>query len=796
MLLPAAAEAAALERPPAAAWIEAETAAPAEGLRSSAEKLASGGALLGLHCDKTPAIACRWTFQLDDVGGPLNLFIRYAAPHECRLELALDGIDAGTLMLTSTGGWGHREGEWGWGVLAVPRGVAAGQHRLTLRTTAASTPINLDCLGLARGGPVKEQRFEPADVDAATAAAVTLPAWQAGPGQQQSFEIGRSRAVIYGGAAGAARFYAAELLPAIFERTLLFQRWPADMRGRRLDWIFTGPEGGFTVSIGQSTVRLTQRYYNSYGLNDLRGDKVKPGRHPEKTWRDDAVAYRGELQAVTVELGADLQVAVRLNGRELLRQPCLLDVQQHQVALLGGEGVLRGSLLWPPVRAVDVKIDPRAKFQTMLGFGGIGAPMAYAMLSPEGKCRWWELVAQYNLLIQREYPIGTRLSPALDNWDNRADATPHYYADNFPNGEISDFGYLRTIRALGGMVWFEFWGLPPWTAAKASQDGRGERPEAKTQADRPAVDLERYTQAVVGYCRASRAKAGAAPEVVGIQNEVPHPAEEYQRMTLALRGALDRAGFPGVKIHLSDDGALRGGIQRARAVRGCEAAWRATDYAASHVYDFQDCLEDIDKFDATIAEWNAAVAGKPFLSTEICVNNPRYQVASYRLALALGQLYHKNLTLMNAEAICYCWTLLNVVQPSYGWTRALAVPDLTHGGVPVASSNQLRVFGAFSRRVRRGMTRLGAVSGQKELLVTAFQGAAGATVLLLNRGTAPCRVTIEGLGGFREMELVDPYHENAVQPAQPGAVWVAPGTVVTLSSVALGRLPEHFAPAD
>jgi hypothetical protein len=267
-------------------------------------------------------------------------------------------------------------------------------------------------------------------------------------------------------------------------------------------------------------------------------------------------------------------------------------------------------------------------------------------------------------------------------------------------------------------------------------------------------------------------------------------------MTLALRAALDQAGFRQVKIHLSDDGSLRGGIARATAVRGCEAAWRATDYAASHVYDFQDCLENLDKFDATVAAWNAAVAGKPFLSSEICVNSPRYQVASYRLALGLGQLYHKNLTMMNAEAICYCWTLLNVVQPSYGWTRALAVPDLTHGGMPVASSNQLRVFGAFSRRIRRGMTRLGVAGGEKDLLVAAFQGAGGATVVLLNRGTAPCRVSIQGLDGFRELELTDPYHENAVQPAPPGPVWVPPGAVVTLSSVALGRLGERFVPAD
>ena len=795
LALSLAAEAAPLGRPQAAVWIEAETAAPADGLTTAAEKLSSGGALLGVHCDKTPAISCQWAFQLNQAAAPMNLFLRYATPRESRLELALDGINAGTLTLPATAGWGHREGQWAWRVFALRHDVAGGDHRLTLRTTAASNPLNLDCLGLARSGATNEGHLDPLTGAAATAASVTLPAWKAGPGERQGFEIGRGKAVIYGGGAAPARFYPTELLPAVFTRTLLIEHWPTPMQGRSLAWIFTGPEGGFTVSITESTVRLAQRFYNSYGLNDLSGNRVKAARHPEKKWIEDAAVYRGALQAVTVELGANLEVAVRLNGREVLRQSCLLDIQQHQVAMLGGEGVLRGSLLSPPPRAASVKIDPQRRFQTMLGFGGIGTPMAYALLSPEGKRRWWELIAQYNLLIQREYPIGTRLHPAMDNWDNKADATPHYYADNFPNGEMSDFGYIRTIRSLGGMVWFEFWGLPPWTSTKAPQQGDGKAARNEKRRRGTSLALDQYARAVVGYCRASRAKAGAPPEVVGIQNEVGHPAEEYQQMTLALRRALDQAGFRDVKIHLSDDGVLKGGIQRAQAVRASAAAWQATEYVASHLYDFQNCMEDLDKFDATIAQWNAAVAGKPFLSTEICVNSPRYQVPSYRLALDLGQLYHKNLALLNAEAICYCWTILNVAQPSYGWTRALFVPELTRGGVPVPSSNQLRVFGAFSRRVRRGMTRLGVENGDKDLLVVAFQGAEGATVVLLNRGPAPCRVSIQGLAGFTEMELADPYHENAVQPAPPGAVLVAPGSLVTLTNVALGHLPEHFSTA-
>jgi O-glycosyl hydrolase len=624
----------------------------------------------------------------------------------------------------------------------------------------------------------------------------TLPQWTAGPGEQQDFEIGRNKAVIYGGAAGTARFYPNEALPAAFHRTLAIKEWPAERKGCSLEWIFTGPEGGFTVSITESSVRLAQRYYNSIGLCEIGGKSIKAGRHPEKKWIEDTVEYQGTLQAVTVDLGANLQVALRLNGREVLRQPCLFDVHQHQVAMLGGDGVLHASMLAAPVRAASVAIDSAKKYQTMIGFGGIGTPTAYAMLSPEGKQRWWELVAQYNLLIQREYPIGTRLNPAMDNWDRLTDATPHYYADNLPNGEMTDFGYIKTIRKLGGMVWFEFWGLPPWANAKTSQPAAGTADKKQKKPPRPPVDLDQYVRAVVGYCQASRAKVGVPPEVVGVQNEVPHPAEEYQQMTIALRRALDAAGFQDVKIHLSDDSTLKGGIHRAQAIRDSQAAWQATDYVASHVYDYQGCLEDIDKFDATIAQWNAVANGKPFLSTEICVNRPNYQVSSYRLAFVLGELYHKNLAMMDAQAICYCWTLLNVVQPSYGWTRSLCVPDVSRGGVPVASSNQLRVFGAFSRRIKRGMARIEAQCTDKDLLATAFQGSDGATIVLLNRGTSPCRVSIQGLSGLKEMEVADPYHENEMQPAPQGELLVSPGSVVTLTSAALGRLPEGFAIAD
>lgn len=568
---------------------------------------------------------------------------------------------------------------------------------------------------------------------------------------------------IWGGGAGA-RHYFDELLPALFERTLEIET--ADDGG--LEWIFTGDRGGLTISVQTGRVELVQRYYDSPAFNEIAGGK--PPRHPE--WRAPAAAvnFSGTLRAMTVTLDHRFGLTLALNGREALRQTCWFEVSRHQLRLDGG-AALAGRLLSPGAAKASIRIDPAHRHQEMVGFGGITTPTAYAQLGGEGRRRWRQLLCEYNLLIQREYPNGQRLNEAMDNWDRLADATPHYYGDNFPNGEISDFDYIKDLRRLGGQVWFEFWALPPWV---------GE-------------DVEKYAAAVVNYCRTSVRKAGAPPEIVGIQNEVPQKPEQWHRMTLALRRHLDEAGFKSVRIHMSDDGVLAGGIRRAEAFRANADVWAAVDYAASHMYDYQKHFTSPDDFDVTIKKWREAIGDKPFLSTELCVNDSRYQLPSYRLALSMGQLYHKNLTLADAAAICYCWTLLNVEQPSYGWTRALCVPDPGAGFVPVASSHQLRVFGAYSRRVHRGMIRVDAIADDDDLLVAAFDGGeARATVVALNRGSRPLDLDIRWPGArFTEIEMVDPYHPNSVRPFDPKAVpTILPGAIMTLTSAPLGRFRE------
>jgi len=603
--------------------------------------------------------------------------------------------------------------------------------------------------GMAHGEPLPEWQC-PADV--------VVTAFELGEGKGEFHAWGRGRDL---------RVFFDEFLPALFERTIVLDEF---VPGTKLLWIFTGPRGGCTVTIGSDEVSLHQRYYDSFAFNHIN---KKNARHPEWQTTPEKAIFDGSLKAVTVTMDHKLGFLVALNGRTVLHQECLFDMSRHQLRLAGGKGNVKGKMLEPTPESVTVHVDPTTRYQTMIGFGGIATPTAYAQLSEEGKRRWWKLLREYNLLIQREYPIGRRLNRQMDNWDVLADATPHYYGDNFPNGEISDFDYIRKIRELGGNVWFEFWALPPWVGG----------------------DVEKYAKAMVRYCQASKERAGAPPDVVGIQNEVDQSASMFHDMTLSLRRRLDGAGFESVRIHMSDSGPLAGGIERAKKFLASEQAWAAIDYSATHMYDYQGFFTDPDGYDGRLAKWKELTGDKPFLSTELCINDSKYQWLTYRVALTMGQLYHKNLVLADASAICYCWTLLNVEQPSYGGTRSLCVPDRTHGFMPAASSYQLRVFGAFSRRIREGMVRVGAETDSDDLLVSAFAGEGRAgTVVILNRSTNPRRLQVLWPKvKFTEIEWVDPYHENDVQkisatlPDGATEVVVDPGAIVTLTSVALGR---------
>jgi hypothetical protein len=89
------------------------------------------------------------------------------------------------------------------------------------------------------------------------------------------------------------------------------------------------------------------------------------------------------------------------------------------------------------------------------------------------------------------------------------------------------------------------------------------------------------------------------------------------------------------------------------------------------------------------------------------------------------------------------------------------------------------------------MIRVDAKTDDVDLLVSAFDGNAGArTLVLLNRSTKPKTVEIVWpQAKFATLELTDPYHQNEVRNAPEGGhISIEPGAIVTLSTAPLGSL--------
>jgi hypothetical protein len=291
---------------------------------------------------------------------------------------------------------------------------------------------------------------------------------------------------------------------------------------------------------------------------------------------------------------------------------------------------------------------------------------------------------------------------------------------------------------------------------------------------------------MVTYARIEKERTGRAPDVIGIQNEVQEPKEISFEMVKTLRRELDAAGFKEVKIHMPDASNTAVGTEAANALRSDPDVWSKIDIAASHEYDYQNYFADPDRFDDQLKALRQANGDKPYLATELAVNNIRLQSSSYRIAFDMGQLYHKNMTLMDAIGLAYCWLILDVEQPSFGATRSLLVPDRYHGDIPVASSYQLRVLGAYSRHLPEGMVRVDASSSNPDLLVSAYEGSGKTrTVIATNRGIAPQSLTVNWPGTtWNEMERVSQYSENNREPI-PAEIVIQPGEIVTLSTLVL-----------
>lgn len=591
--------------------------------------------------------------------------------------------------------------------------------------------------------------------------------WVAG----QEFCMNEHKLVeIWGAGKKIPGTYFDEYLPAFFERKLVFETF--ELKGSTFKWIFTGSNGGITLTIDKDSIELAQRYYDSFGFNKMRNQKLAAAPYPQSKFNSFKIAVAGlKISSISLAISHNLGLKLYVNDILTNEQVTQIDVSKHQLQILGAKANVCGKLQIPAAVTVKINVNAAKKYQEILGFGGITTPTAFNLLSNQGKAQWWDLLKAYNLLIQREYPVDQRLKADFSNWDNLKDAVPHYYGDNFPNGEVSDFAYNTKIQQMGGEVIFEFWQLPDWMVKK---EGTGTIPF-----------YDKYAAAIVNYCKTAKAKTGKAPIIVGIQNERVQPTEVWHGMTNQLRKALDDNGFRDVKIHMHNSSNFNGGIKALKAFSSNDTAWSKIDYTASNLYDYQDYFTNPDGFDKLTKSWNDLLKQpleKPFISTEMCINSPAYQSGSYRIAFLMGELYHKNMVDLNATVLMYCWLLVNNVQPSYTASRSLFTIDESRNNTPKASSFQLRVFGAFSRNLLKGFQRVETSSSDQDLLITAYKKAKKNVVILLNRGTMPKEINLNDLPQVTYLEITSPYQENTKQELEKNnnSLKIEPGNIVTL----------------
>lgn len=566
------------------------------------------------------------------------------------------------------------------------------------------------------------------------------------------------------GVATISGIYFDELLPAFFKRKIELTK--SEFKTSKLKWIFTGSDGGITVAINKDSIYLEQRYYDSFGLTKLQNSNVSNSRYPESQFTTFKTSFDEEVKSITLEINHSLGLKLVVNDKLIVEQSTQLDLSQHQLMVEGTDMDVCGSMQVPKAQTVNLKINESKKYQKILGFGGITSPVAYNLLSEDGKKKWWDYIREYNLLIQREYPIGSKLNQDFSNWDSLDDATPHYYGDNFPNGEISDFDYNAKIQDMGGFVVFEFWRLPDWMVYNSQKE----------------PNYEKYTEAMVNYCKTAKQKTGKAPKILGIQNEVSQSPEVWQKLTLELREALDKNGFDYVKIHMHNSNRLVNGIKALDAFTEKTKVWEAIDYSASNLYDYQNYFLNPDGYDEVIEKWHNSHNGqpaKPFISTELCINNGNYQSGSYRVAFLMGELYHKNMVDLNAISLMYCWLLINNTQPSFSASRSLFAFDESMEN-PKASSFQLRIFGAFSKHLHQDYERIQISSSDENLLVSAYQRGDETTVIVLNRDISPKKINLTEFKNISQMEVVSQYKEKSIiKLNDKGEIVLEPGTIAT-----------------
>ena len=579
-------------------------------------------------------------------------------------------------------------------------------------------------------------------------------------------------------------------LPALFDRTLTFTELNLTADSR-LEWTFTGTQGICKIALYRDRLSLITLFHDSFSCHEGEPLHWSPwerlSRPPEQEWSNDCRTNISISKSMSLRYEHSMDLVLSIDGQEIIRRHCVMDFRHHQLTLLNG-GSAKGVMNEPKPQKASLTLNPDEKYQPVWGFGGTSSPFTYQKLSDEGKRKWWEMICENNFLLQRDNPVSVNLNRNADNWDDPAAAIPHYYGDNWNIGEQSDFLYNKAIKELGGDTIFEFWEYPDWVRSQRNTENCSSLRDE-------VIDADAYCDAMLGYCQKHFDIVGKAPGIVGVQNEICQSAEQLREMIPLLRKRLDDAGFNETKIHEANTPSLYWHKDFHERHKKYSGVWDRLDFTTANLYDAQEHFKNMDGYDSIIQEMANKNGDKPFFVTEVCVLFKAWQISSYRCALASAQMWHKMLTIANAEALCGNYMLVHNCNPSYNWTRTFYSVDETNNNMPAPMGYTDRVLASYSRFIRNGMYRVSCECSDPDILATAFANEKDGTLVLINRSCTAKEVQLENLF-FTPLscELTDHSHRNAkgIDIYYDNKVTVPPGGIVSLSSLEIRHLPETF----
>jgi glucuronoarabinoxylan endo-1,4-beta-xylanase len=444
-------------------------------------------------------------------------------------------------------------------------------------------------------------------------------------------------------------------------------------------------------------------------------------------------------------------------------------------AVAAGPAAPAGSTAGPAAAATGpaaVTVDGSARYQHIDGFGFSEAFQRAAILhgslglSPANQQRVLGLLfgrsggAGFSIV---RLGIGSSSDDVFDHMQSiepvspgSPDAPPHWVWDGSDNSQVwlaqqaQRFGVRR--------IYADAWSAPGYMKTNGTDSGggylcgvTGESCPSGDWRQAYATELAKYIQLY--------AQSGVHITDVGFLNE-PELSTTYASM---LSDGGQAASFIPVlarTLHAwrlrtnivccDGEGWVTGG-QAIQAILADPAAAKNLDVASAHGY--------------TAAPTFPITSQRPVWESEWAVFDPwdpAWDDGTDASGFTWAQNIMTALTSADASAVLYWW----------GASSSTANSGLIQlNGDSYQTSGRLWAFAAFSRFIRPGAVRVGAVTGAGSPVVSAaFRDAGGATVVeLLNpaASAAPAQVALEHLpqGGWARPYLTDASHQVAAQPA-------------------------------